>query len=540
MHPQFTAGSVMGRALRVRRRDLVVGAALIALLQLSEAAVPVAVGSVIDTAVSTGDPGALVGGLAITAAVFAVLATSGFVGSRLAERAERAAAHEIRMAVAARVLDPAGGAPGRAGELVSIAGSDADRTASICKVITEAGALAALVGGAVVLLNASVLLGVVVLVGVGGVLVASRLLATPLSRRAEAEQESLATATAVAGDLITGLRVLKGIGAERAASRNYRSASSAALRARLASTVTDGVHTGATTFLSGVLLVLVAWLGGRLALTGTITVGQLVAAVGLAQFLLEPLRELTDLTPVLAGARGAAVRVAALLGAPGAVTAGNAALAAGPGALRVQVPDGTAITVAAGEHLGIVTAQATPLIDLLARDVDGLVEVDGTDLRTVTLDDARATVLVARHEAILFEGTVAENVSGPAAGPALAAAAADEIVAELGPDGTLAERGRSLSGGQRQRLTLARALAADAPVLVLQEPTTAIDAATEHRIAEGLAKLRAGRTTVVLTSSPQLLAGCDRVLLMIDGAVAGSGTHAELVADERYREKVLA
>lgn len=535
-----TAGSVLRRALRVRRRELVASAVLIALLQLSEAAVPVAVGRVIDIAVATGEPGALFGGLVTLACVFLVLATSGFVGGRLAERAERGAAHEIRMDVARRVLDPAGGAPGRAGELVSLAGSDADRTAQICRVISESGAAAALVGGAAVLLTTSLLLGVVVLAGVGSVLVVSRLLATPLAGRAEVEQEALATTTAVATDLITGLRVLKGIGAELAAAEIYRTASGTALRARLASTVTDGVHTGATTLLSGVLLVVVAWLGGRLALNGTITVGQLVAAVGLAQFLEAPLRELTDLTPVLAGARGAAARVAALLAAPAAVTAGTVPLPMGPGALRVELPDGPTITAAAGEHLGIVTADASGLLDVLAREVQGAVELDGVDLRAVSLDDARAAVLVARHDATLFEGTVAENVPGPAADRALVAAAADEIVAELGPDGMLAERGRSLSGGQRQRLMLARALATEAPVLVLHDPTTAIDAATEHRIAEGIVRMRAGRTTLFVTSSPQLLARCDRVLFVPDGAAAVAGTHAELVEDERYREKVLA
>ncbi len=534
-----TAGTLLGGVLRGQRRDLVGGAALIALLQLSEAAVPVAVGFVIDTAVATGDPAALGRGLALTAAVFAVLATAGFVGSRLGERAERRAGHEVRLAVARRVLDPAGGAPGRAGELASIAGSDADRTASVCRVITESGALAALVGGAAVLLRASVLLGSVVLLGVAAVLLVSRLLAGPLARRAEAEQDALAAATAVAADLVTGLRVLHGIGAGDAAARTYRAASAAALRTRLAATTTDGAHTGATVLLSGLLLALVAWLGGHLAFSGAITVGELVTAVGLAQFLVEPLRELTDLTPVLAGARGAAARVAALLAAPPAVSAGTAALPPGPGALTVRVPGGPQITAAAGEHLGIVTGRPGPLIDVLARDADGCVEVDGTDLRTVSLDAARAAVLVARHDATLFAGTVVENV-GAGAGPALAAAAAEEIAAALGPAGVIGERGRTLSGGQRQRLALARALAAHARVLVVHDPTTAVDPATEHRIAAGISELRAGATTLLVTSSPHLLAGCDRVVFLSGRGVALAGTHTELVADERYREAVLA
>ncbi len=124
----------------------------------------------------------------------------------------------------------------------------------------------------------------------------------------------------------------------------------------------------------------------------------------------------------------------------------------------------------------------------------------------------------------------------------LAAAAADEVVEVLpaGLDALVGEGGRTLSGGQRQRIALARALAADAPVLVLHDPTTAVDAATEHRVADGIATLRAGRTTVLVTSSPALLARCHRVLLVDDGAVVATGTHADLVADERYREAVLS
>lgn len=530
-----TAGSVLRGAVRGQRRDIVVSTLLNAIFQLAESAVPVAVGVVIDLGITRADAGGLLLGLAITVGVFVVLAAAAIGGYWLSVRAERNAGHEVRLAVARRILDPAGGAPGRAGELVSLAGSDADRTGGVTRAITDAGAVAALAGGAVVLLGASTLLGLVVLGGVVVVLVASRLLARPLVGRAEAEQSTLAATTAVATDLITGLRVLKGIGAERAAAATYRTSSRSALRARLAATSATGVFSGTTALLSGVLLVVVAWLGGRLALAGSISVGELVAALGLAQFLIGPLRELTDLVPVLAGARGAAGRVAAVLAAPPAVRAGTGELPDGPRALRVQLPGGPAIVVAAGEHLGVVLPDATALIDVLARDVDGVVDVDGTDLQTVPLDAARATVLVARHGATLFEGPIAADLDATA----LAASAADEVVATVGPDTTITERGRNLSGGQRQRLTLARALAADAPVLVLHDPTTAVDAATEHRIAAGIAQLRAGRTTVLVTSSPALLARCSRVVLVLDGEIV-AGTHGELVADARYRELVLS
>ncbi|GAA3241305.1 ABC transporter ATP-binding protein [Pseudonocardia petroleophila] len=546
--PPSSAGSVLRGAARGQRRDLVAASVLVAGHQLSEAAVPVVVGIVIDLAVSTGDVSALLRWSTAVVGVFLVLATSAYGGYWLTVRAEKQGAHEIRLDVTRRVLDPAGGAPGRSGEQVSLAGSDADRAGLVsAAVVTAVAALAALVGGAVVLVSASLLLGLVVLAGVPLVLVASRLLAGPLVGRAEAEQETLATATGVATDLVTGLRVIKGIGAEEAAGETYRRASRTALGARLAAVRFEGGYTAATGVITGLFLVVVAWLGGRLALDGTISVGELVAAVGLAQFLIGPLERLTEVGPLLAGARGSAHRVAALLGSPPAVRAGTAVLPADPaGALRVGGVD-----VAAGEHVGVVTlsaADAAALLDVLARDrdpgggagLDGPVTLDGVDLADVDLDEARRAVLVDRHDATLFEGTVGANTGTDPA--VLAAAGADEVLDALpgGLDAELTERGRTLSGGQRQRLVLARALAAHAPVLVLHDPTTAVDAATEHRIADGLARLRAGRTTLLLTSSPALLARCRRVLLVEDGAVVAAGTHAELTGDPRYRAAVLS
>jgi putative ABC transport system ATP-binding protein len=540
-----TAGDVLRRGAGARPRELAAAALLVSLHQLAEAAVPVTVGWVIDLAVVNRDSGALLRWLTVVGAVFVVLASSAFVGYWLGARTERMAAHRIRLDVAARVLHPAGGAPGRSGELVSTAGSDADRAGLVCRVVWGGIAtLAALVGGAVVLLDASVVLGLVVLGGVPLVLLSSRLLARPLVGRAEAEQESLAAATAVATDVITGLRVIKGIGAERAAAESYRGASRTALRARLAAANFTGGYLGATNVITGLFLVVVAWVGGRLALEGTISIGELVAGVGLAQFLIGPLERLTELGPILAGARGSARRVATVLAAPPAVTDGTGTLSVRPaGALRVRLPDGLAVDVAAGEHVGVVTLQAADaaaLLDVLARDADAPVQLDGTDLREVELDEARRALLVARHEATLFEGTVADNTGRDPA--PLAAAAADEVVETLphGLDSEVGERGRTLSGGQRQRIGLARALAEHPPVLVLHDPTTAVDAATEHRIATGVSTLRAGRTTVVVASSPALLARCDRVLLVDRGAVVASGSHAELVADARYRQAVLA
>ena len=563
-------------ALRGQRRGVVVAALLAIGHQLSEAAVPVVVGVVLDRAVGTGDGSALTLWLAVVAAVFAVLAGCGATGYWVLDRARFRAARDLRVRIAARVLDAAGGAPGRPGEQVGLASSDADRTAQYVSAgIHIASSLAALVAGTAVLLSASPVLALTVLAGVPVVLLVSRLLARPLVGRAEAEQQTLAAATSTATDLVSGLRVVKGIGAEAAAGSAYRRTSQTALRARLAAVTAEGGHLGATTALTGLFLVLVAWLGGRLALSGAISIGELVAAVGLAQFLLEPMERITRLGPQIAGARGAAGRIATFLAAPPAVirpelvegrssnradargqrtSTGSAGMRSGPVEGRLEIRHrGLAVDLSPGEHLGVVitdAATAADLLDVVGRDAepDGVLLLDGTDLRSVTLDDARRAVLRARHDAVLFEGTLADNLATDelrdeaALAPALVASAADEVRDTL-PDGLateIGERGRTLSGGQRQRVALARALVAEPAVLVLHDPTTAIDAATEDRIAVGLHRHRAGRSTLLVTSSPALLSRCDRVLLVRDGAVVAEGTHASLIENPAYRAAVLS
>ena len=161
--------------------------------------------------------------------------------------------------------------------------------------------------------------------------------------------------------------------------------------------------------------------------------------------------------------------------------------------------------------------------------------------------DIRRRILVQDKDPSLFAGTVLDNLEVPGAGrvslsDAITAADADEIIDGLsdGLDTDLPERGRSLSGGQRQRLALARSLNADPEVLVLDEPTSAVDAHTEARIAERLGVMRDGRTTIVLTTSPLLLDHVDDVALLVDGHVVAHGAHRDLLRnDPMYRWVVL-
>ncbi|MDQ7806478.1 ABC transporter ATP-binding protein [Amycolatopsis sp. A133] len=553
-----TGRQVLRRSIAGQRRSVVLAALLTAGHQGGEALVPVVIGVVIDQAVAGGSVSTLLVWLAVLGVLFAALSTSYRLGARFGERAAERAAHDLRLDVGRRVLHPGGvgGSGTLAGELVSIGTSDAKRVGTVNGVLPFGVAgLAGLLVSAVVLLTMSLPLGLLVLLGTPPMLYLAHLIGKPLERRSEAEQERSAVASGVATDLVAGLRVLKGVGAERAAVDRYRRTSQDSLRATLRAARAQAWHNGALLALTGIFIAVVALVGGNLAAAGDISVGDLVAAVGLAQYLITPFSIFSWVNGELAQGRASAARIADVLNAPPAVGAGDATLpvpAAGHvklsalsrGALR-----DVGFEARPGELLGVVAtdpAAATDLLDCLGRAADpasGSVSVDAVDLSTVDPSRVREVVLVAAHDADLFAGTVAENVgTGPRAADAMTAAAVDEVASAL-PDGAataVTERGRSLSGGQRQRVALARALAADAPVLVLHDPTTAVDTVTEARIAAGLAELRRGRTTILVTTSPALLAATDRVVLLDDGRIAGEGSHAELAGRPDYRAAVLS
>ncbi|MGH4012757.1 MAG: ABC transporter ATP-binding protein [Pseudonocardiaceae bacterium] len=533
--------------------------------QAGEAMVPVLIGVIIDRAVATGDTNALMSWILVLAAVFIVLSFSFRLAARTAERASEQAAHQIRIQLTERVLDPRGGAEtGRlSGALVNIATEDAKRVGAVNMALPMGiAALTALLVSAVALLNVSVPLGLLVLLGTPPLLWLAHLLGKPLERRTEVEQERAGHASGTAADLVRGLRVLKGIGAEAAAVSRYRRTSQDSLVATLRAARAQAWHDGTIFALTGIFIAVVALVGGRLAAQGDISIGGLVAAVGLAQFLLTPLTIFAWVNSEFAQARASAGRVALVLAAPPAVVSGNGRLPdTVAGRIRLRgvshgALDELDLDIAAGEMVGVVApvAAATALLECLGRDVDplaGSVELDGVALSEVHPGHVRAAILVAAHEADLFEGTLIDNVTAAITGGAehtgvqrvLSATAVDEVAQSLpqGIDTVIAERGGSLSGGQRQRVALARALATNPPVLLVHDPTTAVDAVTEARIAAGIRAVRRGRTTIMVTTSPALLAVTDRVVVLDSGVVTVEGAHADLVgAHESYRAAVLS
>jgi putative ABC transport system ATP-binding protein len=552
--------ALIRRVIRPRWKQIALGALFIMGHQTGESLVPVAIGFFIDHAVAGGDTQDLIPGVIVMAVVFAGLSNSWRQGANRLQRAFKGAEHELRVAVARKVLDPAGGADsGRLpGELLNIATGDAERVGRIAYVISTAcGAFAALAVTTVVLLRISIPLGLLVLIGSVPLIALIQFLGRTLEEHSGHEQAGAARAAGVANDLVSGLRVLKGIGAEDAAVERYRQASRSSLKATIRAARTQATYQGLNLALTGMFLALVALVGGRLAAEGKISVGDLIAALGLTQFLIGPMTRLTNVGAMWARARASATRLAGLLETPPSITGTQELPKPARGELRLSNLSHASLRdlsfeVAEGECVGVVMADAldgNALLDCLsglATDATGSIELDGRDLYELRADELHTALLVVPHDAYLFAETMLENIRAAGdqdVGWAIEASAADEVAENLphGVDTLLTEGGRSLSGGQRQRVALARALAAQPPILVLHDPTTAVDSVTEARIAAGIWSARRGRTTLLLTTSPALLAITDRVIFIDDGRVVSSGVHAGMLQSRgAYQELVLS
>ncbi|WP_350278753.1 ABC transporter ATP-binding protein [Kribbella sp. HUAS MG21] len=549
----MSTGELLRRAVRRHRGRMVAGVLVLSLHQATEAAVPVAIGVFVDRAVATGDVQPLLWCVLMMVVLFAVLSNAWKTGARQVVRAIEYETHLLRLEVAQRVLDPRGHRTGlRSGELLSIATSDAEKAALVMRGVSiGAAACTALIVSSVSLLLVDVPLGLGVLVGVPLLVLGIQALSPLLTRRTSSQQEAVAQTTALATDLVSGLRTLRGIGAQHNAADRYRRSSEATLRATLRAASTNGLQDGVTTALSGLLLAAVAGVSGWFALNGRITIGELITVVGLAQFVAEPVATLGYASQVVAMSRASAERLASVLSAPPLAVTGTAtAIDAGQPLLTLEgVSHGSLASVSLvlrpGESVGVLCydpRDADALLNVIAGrapEHTGSVRIGGTPLEELDVDVVRRTVLLERHETDLFEGTLRSNLlAEKGLERVLTAAGAADLVDEL--DRPLADRGQALSGGQRQRLGLARALLAEPPLLVLHDPSTAVDAVTEELLAEGLVEERSGRTTLVLTSSPALLGKMDRVLVVADGVVVAEGTHSELAeSDAVYREAVL-
>ncbi len=551
-------GRLIGQMFWRQRRDTALCAGFWSLHQVCEALVPVAIGLVIDQAVGTGSTAAMAWSVLGIFALFTALTMGWRSGFWFLSKAVVEESHQLRMQVVRRVVGGRGIRTGRqSGELLSIATSDTESTAELLELGSRGvSALLGLTVSAIVLLRIDWSLGLGLVLGVPVLVLGLHALGPVVGRRTAAQQQAVGRAAATASDLLSGLRPLRGVGGVDEAARRYRTASRTSLRAGVATVKAGAVFTGASTFVTGLLITAVAALAGWFALQGRITVGQLITIVGLATFITDPVLNLADCVFRLATARASAARVAEVLAAEENGTSGTRTAQPGPLVLdSVHTPglDGVDLAVAPGELVGVVTDEtgtADGITDLLtgARSPDrGEVTLAGTPIRELDLASLRRTVLVEPHGVDLFGATLREVLQtgndrdDATLRAGLTAASVDDLLTDdAGWERELVDHGLNLSGGQRQRLALARALLADRPVTVFRDPTTAVDAVTEHTIADGISAYRAdeGRSTVLVTTSAPLLDRCDRVVFLRHGQVAAVGSHRELLADSSYLEVV--
>lgn len=529
-----TATRFTWRVILGARKYTIPAGLLLVVSQIGQALVPVIMGLAIDRALATTNTGELVLWLTVLAADFVVFSVAFRFGSRMGLFGMQTVQHRLRTQVTDRILHPAGMASRQLdGAALSIATSDVFRLAAAMQLgIYPVGSLAAVIFCAAVLLVISWPLGITVLLGAPLMLWLMNAAGNPLRKRSQAQQALTAAAVGQAADLMAGYRVIKGIHAETVATTRYETVSQEALVGALRAKTSFGLYTGAMNLVTGMFIAALAMLAGFLALEGHLSVGELITVVGLTQFLIGPLTTFASTVgAVWATGHASGARVLDLLRTPHATNTATTAIgetsprrgSADVPDLDITLHDGRKITVAAGECVGVRADAVTGhgLLRSLSRanDVGDRVLLDDTRAADLDLDHYRATVLVSPHASELFDGTVGENLTVPGADPdrvpeALSAAACEDIVdaLEAGLDTQVGEGGTRLSGGQRQRLALARAYATDAPVLVLHDPTTAIDSVTEAVIANRLPGIRQGRSTVIITSSPTLLGACNRVI----------------------------
>lgn len=450
--------------------------------------IPVVVGHAIDDAVASGDLAGLWRYVGLLAIVYSCSAAFQYLARFFLMRSELLVGHDLRMAVTDRIQDP-GGLAGRKrtpGELLSIASADTRKVseavmmtvfpvAEMCSILYVAAMMTATVWW----------LGLFVLCAAPIIATVAVYAARPLQTRSLARQKAVAAAAAMATDVVQGLRILKGLGAIESVTGRYHGLSREALDATVSANAAQARLNAITEIVGSLFTIAVGILSGWLALAGRISIGDLITLIGLMQFVITPMTMFgRNLASRWASAAASSLRVREVL---------NAAAARSTDASPAFTRDAFA-AFAPGLHVvsGLDAHQKEQVHEALG----------GLD---------RGTLLVVPHLSELFSGTVSDNVGGPAEQVAHALTVASATDIPGGPTREVGEEGNHLSGGQRQRVALARAIASDPELLVLDDPTTAVDSVTESHIVDNFVVDRKEKVSVVLSESPAWKSRADRV-----------------------------
>lgn len=546
------------------------GAVLGSVWMVLLAATPYLMSRAIDDGLEPGDYPALAGWTAVLFAVGAFNAWLSIMRHRTMTRVRMDANFRTVKVVVGQAVRLGAALPRRvgAGEVVTIGVGDVQTISQSLTVVGPGvGAVVAYLAVAGLLVAISPLIAAVVLLGIPLIVVLVGPLLARLQGTETEYRERQGVLTARIADLAGGLRVLNGLGGKGLFADAFHRDSQRLRR--------QGYRVGAVTNwvqalgvgLPTLFLAVVTWLAARLAAQGAISIGELVSVYGYVAVLVGPVAFWVECGYQISRGLVSARRVVRFLRLEPLADIGTRDAPAEPAVLHdpesgVRVRPGHLTALACGHP-----ADAAAVVDRLGRYVASKATWGDIPLDEIALPQIRERILVADHEADLFAGTLREAVDGSVTPPrgaaghdkpadaeprtearlktplseALYAAVADDIVQGLpdGLDSPIDAQARNLSGGQRQRIRLVRALLADPEVLLAVEPTSALDAHTEARVAQRLRTAREGRTTVVTTTSPLVLDRADTVYFVQEGKATAVGSHRELLEREpAYRALV--
>jgi ABC-type multidrug transport system fused ATPase/permease subunit len=388
--------------------------------------------------------------------------------------------------------------------------------------------------------------------------VAARRTAALLKRASREKRRRSGSIGAVAEEGLANMALVQAYGREETERERFHTENLAAFRAQMTATRLRAGFGPLVELIELVGVLLVMAYGTAKLSRGDLSLGGLLVFMAYLSKLFSPVRALSRLTTGLFSASASAERVIEFLEERPAVADPPAPLPAGrrrgevrfegvrftyPGAAD-EALRGVDLEVGPGEVLALVGASGagkSTVARLLLRFADpsaGRVLLDGADARAYALDDLRANVAVVLQETLVFDATVFENIAYGRAGATRAeveaaarAADAHDFIVGLpdGYDSRVGQRGRRLSGGQRQRIAVARAMVRDAPVLLLDEPTTGLDAQSAQRILDPLRRLMAGRATIVIAHDLLTVRDATRITVLDAGGVVDTGRHDELL-----------